>query len=322
MGLALAVIDVREVRGELFDSFLCYAPYSIELFVEACIRGDLDLVQRGIDLGYRPDSEDKWSRSPLHLAAAQGRCSVVRLLLETGTDVNRAHPNYGTALVITLEGLLADKLISKSTEDSDRSYAAELAELEDLRCSDIVYADTPMHSWHPAKRFVSFVKPRQRRASRTEYAETISLLLSKGARADCSSGRFGAALNLAAFAGLHKTFDLLLLHGAKINGAGGILGSPLSAAIDQGDTNIVDRLLSMADSAERPKHLSDPGNTDLHRACEVGNPFIVSKLLDLGLKPGTADSKGRTALKMSLDKLRYSIPREFEIRTTPAIHES
>jgi ankyrin repeat protein len=250
---ALATIDVRELRGELFDSFLCYAPYTVELFVEACVRGDLDLVQRGVDLGYRPDSEDKWARSPLHLAAAQGRSSVVQRLLETGADVNCAHSTYGTALVTTLEGLSADKLTSKSTEDSDRSYVTELAELDNRRCLDVVYANSPRHTWHPSKRRVPFEKPRQFRASTTEYAKTISVLLSKGAHADCLPGRFGAALTLAAFAGLHETFDLLLLHGAKIDGAGGILGSPLSAAVDQGHMEIVDRILASMGTHKIPE---------------------------------------------------------------------
>jgi ankyrin repeat protein len=302
LDLALAAIDVREVRGEFFESWLwlCYAPYTAELFVEACIRGNLDLIRRGIDLGYRADSEDKWARSPFHLAAAQGRASVVQLLLETGTDVDRTHSTYGTALVTTLEGLSARALSRKSIEDSDRSYVAELAELENLRYS-VIYIDSPMHSWHPLKRIVPFVKPRQFRALTTEYTKTIGLLLSKGARADCSPSRFGTPLTLAAFAGIDEVVELLILNGAKAHVAGGILGSPLSTAIDQGHMNIVDRLVS---TLKRSEYLPSPGDTDLHRACEIGNPFIVGKLLDLGINPGTTDSKGRTALKISLKKLR------------------
>jgi ankyrin repeat protein len=281
--------------------------------VEACIRGDLDLVQRGVDLGYRPDSEDKWERSPLHLAAAQGRSSVVQRLLETGTDVNRANSRYGPALVTTLEGLSADKLTSKSIEDSDRSYAAELAELEDLRCPDFLYTDSSPMYWYPSGRRVPFMKPQTFRASTTEYAKTISLLLSKGACVNCLPGRFGTALTLAAFAGLDETFDLLLLHGAEINGAGGILGSTLSTAIDQGHMSIVDRLLS---TAKRSENLPGPENTDLHRACEIGNLSIVGKLLELGHKPGTADSNGRTALKISLNRFRsrWEVPADDQTR--------
>jgi ankyrin repeat protein len=296
---ALALIDIREVRGELFDSWLCFVPYTAELFVEACIRGDLDLVQRGIDVGHKPDSTDKWARSPLHLAAAQGRTSVVQRLLETGVDVNRAHARYGTALVTALEGLSADKLKDRSTEESDRSYAAELAALESLKC-DFIYADFTHMEWLcMSKRYVPFKRPRRYRASEKEYAKTIGLLLSNGARVENSPGRFGTALTLAAFAGL-DLFDLLLTHGAKVHVTGGILGSPLSAAVDQGHMNIVDRLLGMVKSSG---YCPDPGNADLHRACEIGDPTLVSKLLNLGHKPGTTDKNGKTALQISLDEL-------------------
>ena len=48
---ALAGIDIRTVRSELFDLWLGYFPFTVELFVEACVRGDVAIVQRGIDLG-------------------------------------------------------------------------------------------------------------------------------------------------------------------------------------------------------------------------------------------------------------------------------
>jgi ankyrin repeat protein len=300
LSCVFATIDIRRIRGELFESLLCYAPYTIELFVEACIRGDLDLVQRGIDVGHKPDSEDKWARSPLHLAAAQGRASVVQCLLETGADVNRAHAAYGTALVTALEGLSADKLKGRSTEECDRSYAVELAELENLRC-DFIYADFTHMEWLcTSKRYVPFKRPQRFRASEKEFTKTIGLLLSNGARVHDPPGRFGTALTLAAFAGL-DLFELLLTHGAKAHVTGGILGSPLSAAIDSGHMEIVDRLLGMAKSSG---YCPGPGNTDLHRVCEIGNSSLVSKLLDLGHKPGTVDSEGKTALQISLDELR------------------
>jgi ankyrin repeat protein len=301
---ALATIDVRELNPELLECFLCYTPYTIELFVEACIRGDLDLVQRGINVGHRPDSEDKWARSPLHLAAAQGRASVVQLLLEAGTDVNCAHATRGTALVTALEGLSADELTTKSTEESDRSYAAELAELENLR-HDFIYADSSRMDRRYISRgyrcHVPFEKPRKFRASKKGYAKTISLLLSNGARVDNYPGRFGTALTLAAFAGLEEACDLLILHGAKAGVTGGVLESPLSAAIDQGHMKIVDRLLSVAKSSG---YVPGPGDTSLHRACKIGNPTLVGKLLDLGHKPSMADSEGKTALQISLQWLK------------------
>jgi ankyrin repeat protein len=235
LSFALATIDIREVRGELFESWLSYAPYTTELFVEACIRGNLDLVQRGIDIGYRPDSEDKWARSPFHLAAAQGRASVVQCLLKTGTDVNRVHVTCGTALITALEGLSANELTRKSTNKSEKSYVAELAELEDLRCN-FLYADHTQEEWrYISKRYVPFKRPRKYRASNKEYAKTISLLLSNGAHVDNLPGRFGTTLTLAAFAGLDE---------------------------------------------------------------------VVGKLLDLGCEPGKADREGKTALQISLDKLR------------------
>jgi len=291
---ALAAIDIREVHSELLESLLCYAPYTIELFFEACILGDLDLVQRGIDVGHRPDSEDKWARSPLHLAAAQGRILVIQLFLDNGTDVNHVHATYSTALVTALEGLSADKLRDKSTEESDRLYVAGLEGFEDLRC-DFIY---PM-----SKRCGRFS------ASEKEYAKTIGLLLSNGARVDDSPSRFGTALSLATFAGLdEELIDSLILHGAKAHVTGGILGFPISAAIDQGHMEIVDRLLGMAKSSA---YHPGPGNTDLHRACEIGNLSLVSKLLDLGHKPGTADSEGKTALQISLNEMGMNAP-EFE----------
>jgi ankyrin repeat protein len=310
LGTALATIDIRKVRGELFEVWLRYAPYTIELFVEVCIRGELDLVQQGIDIGHRPHINDKWSRSPLHLAAAQGRPSVIQRILETGTDVNRVHARYGTALVTALEGLSADKLKDKSIEELDISYATELAELENLRCN-FRYADSSdMDVWsmeysNTSKRRVPFNKPREFRASKVEYAETIILFLSNGARADSPPGRFGTPLALAAFAKHDGICGLLISHGAKADVAGGILGSPLSVAIDRGHENIVDMLLG---ALKRTEYRPGPGDTVFYRACRIGSPSIVRQLLDLGHEPSMTNSEGATALEISLEEAHWEAP--------------
>ena len=70
----------------------------VDQLIWAASKGDLGAVHRLIVRGYDQDAADYDGRTPLHLAAAEGREHVVRYFLENGVDVQGRDRWEGTAL--------------------------------------------------------------------------------------------------------------------------------------------------------------------------------------------------------------------------------
>ena len=54
----------------------------------ACTKGDIADVTRLLKEGHNPNAFDELGRTPLHYAAQHGHLDVMRLLLDSGADVN------------------------------------------------------------------------------------------------------------------------------------------------------------------------------------------------------------------------------------------
>jgi ankyrin repeat protein len=174
------------------------------------------------------------------------------------------------------------------------SYREEVADYARL-----LVEKTPIDASHDYScDFPSYQKVRQ-------YESVVQLLLSRGAEADTSAGHFGTTLSLAAYMGLHNTFDSLLQHGVRLDASGGFLQSPLPAAILGGHSKMAKDLLSLG-----PWGRSEA----LCSACRKGNLHLVKALLDSGVHSAATDADGQTALQLALAKVA-SPGRRFSSRS-------
>ena len=69
------------------------------------------------------------------------------------------------------------------------------------------------------------------------------MLLEAGADVNAIGGKFGYALQAAAWNGHDLTCDALINEGAPVNAQGGMLGNALQAASYHGQTRVVELLL-------------------------------------------------------------------------------
>ncbi|PVH75426.1 ankyrin, partial [Cadophora sp. DSE1049] len=67
---------------------LDYVPYTVDLFVEACVGGHEAIVKAGVKQRIPPSVVDSKGRPALHFAAIHGSAAVVELLLRSGADPN------------------------------------------------------------------------------------------------------------------------------------------------------------------------------------------------------------------------------------------
>jgi ankyrin repeat protein len=56
--------------------------------IYACYYGDIEILKALIALEVDPNGKDYDARSPLHLAASQGKLDAVKLLVLNGANVN------------------------------------------------------------------------------------------------------------------------------------------------------------------------------------------------------------------------------------------
>ena len=105
---------------------------------------DLDVVRLLIEKGADANAEDKYKRTPLHLAAMSGHLEVVRLLTGKGADATAEDTNKRTPLLLAAKnghldvvGLLIEKGADVAAKDKHRRtpllLAAENSHLEVVR---------------------------------------------------------------------------------------------------------------------------------------------------------------------------------------------
>ncbi|KAL1605803.1 hypothetical protein SLS59_003607 [Nothophoma quercina] len=157
---------------------------------------------------------DKDNRTPLHVAAEQGRKKVVELLLKENADINRADKGNKTSLYV------AAKQGHKEVVDLLLKGNADI-DTQDVQDGNALYI-----------------------ASANGHDEVVTLLLNGGAKIDMQNeGTYSDTLQVASANG-HKGVVLSLLNrGANINAEGGRYGNALQAAIAQRQEEIVELLL-------------------------------------------------------------------------------
>jgi ankyrin repeat protein len=228
-----------------------------------------------------PASADPWAAeadtdplTPLMTAALQGSVTDLDRLIAGGADVNAATKSGMTALMCAVSHPAAvGRLLRAGADPNARALSGHTA---------LVLA-----------------------AGYDGAEESVRRLLERGANANAivTQGIVPAAtaLTRAAMRGDTATVKLLLQHGASLDSIAGAQRVPVALfiAVLQGDSNMVDFLLSQGANTETRLHLEDIGfdsTTPLMAAAEAGFPDLVRLLLKRGADPNAQDNAGLTPL--------------------------
>ncbi|XP_006813082.1 uncharacterized protein LOC100373654 [Saccoglossus kowalevskii] len=188
--------------------------------------------------------------TPLHWAASQGDLSIVKLLLESGADINAQTTEHGLMPV--------HEAAINGHSDVVEYLLLHGASLEGR---DTKYFFTPL-LW----------------SAQYGHHKTVRTLLKHGASVTaCDSKQGQTSLHLAAARGHCKVIELLIDKGANVIARDSeVRATPLHAAASSGDVDAAELLLQYgADINAKNKS----GNTALHVAAWFGHPDIVHLLI-------------------------------------------
>jgi ankyrin repeat protein len=243
----------------------------------------------------KESKQDPASTSPLHKAASQGNCQVIKQLLESGANPNQVHagttPLYWAAKnqhVAAAQLLLehnAEPNLGDKYGYTPLYFAAECGLLNLVQLLLEKHANPNMvdESSHSPLYW----------SSQKGYYKIVNLLLQKGAYPNIAN-KFGyTPLHQAVENGRCKIVETLLQHSANPNTKDQDGDTPLYIAAEKGDVRLVTLLL--ANNAQ-PNQADMVGCTPLCCAAKHGYAKVVQLLLSNGANPNQADNLGNTPL--------------------------
>lgn len=196
-------------------------------------RNDDEMVHLLLNHGAHINVPGVSSGSVLHGVASSNKSkdsSLLLRVLELGADINHVDERGGTALHYTLRNMRFD---NKDTKPSRIRFLIEHGADVNLAAGEL---GSPLYSICAAITNLSDVYEKDR---------TVALLLDICPDIDVNvqGGEYGSALQAAAWSGQAESIKLLIEKGAHVNVRGGKYGSALNAAIIMGYWNIAKVLL-------------------------------------------------------------------------------
>ncbi|RYP50236.1 hypothetical protein DL769_010976 [Monosporascus sp. CRB-8-3] len=304
--------------------------------------GLLDIINPLSNRGQSADTMDSYGRTPLSLAAANGREAIVKWLLDKRVDVDSKDKHDRTPLSFAAENgheavvqLLIDKEVDVNSKDrwnqtplwraSENGYEAIVQLLldkgADIGPKDTTWGRTPLLravvNGHEAITKLLLSKGAEADSKDTEFGQTAlshaaergyeaisKILIDKGANVN-SKDIHGRTPLWQAAKNSHETITKLLLDkGADANSKDLYGQSPLSQAAENGHEAVVALLLDRNANLES-KHPF--GLTPLSRAAVNGRKAVVKLLLDKGADIEIKDNFGRTPLSYTAENGREAI---------------
>lgn len=252
---------------------------SFEMLCQACSAGVLEVVRMLVDTGIDVNENDGHDALLLHVAASHSKPDIVQFLINRGADVMLRTKKYGSPLIAALEGSIAPFLRGPSQTESCQSLAKQLPLPE------------PLHDSDPRGHRESQQKPGYKEVLQCE--QIVGSLFDAGAEVDTTIRNFGNSLHIASYMGSEVIVRQLLERMENISIFGGYFGSPLIAAL-KGDHPIITELL--LNRGIEVNHSSPNLGFALHHACAHRDKKLVQNLLEHGADINTYDEKHGSAL--------------------------
>ena len=245
------------------------------------------LIDKGADINFQGKQ-----RTPLEMAVVGeddrdfqrrycGRDSVVSLLIRSGADVN-LKGEQGTPLEIAAQMgkvSIVDHLINSGANVNIKGLGTPLERAAARNQLKVIHK-LLLHKAN-INQVGGWGTPLEV-ASREGYVETVEVLINNGA--DVNLKGVGTPLEGAAAKNQLEVIRKLVLHGANINQKGR-WGTPLEMAVQEGHVEAIDLLVNNGASVN---HIGDRGTLleqtcdTLQKACDIGNPESVRKLISGG----------------------------------------
>ncbi|MFW9908924.1 MAG: ankyrin repeat domain-containing protein [Candidatus Thorarchaeota archaeon] len=254
----------------------------------ACSNGDVAIAEYLLDNNADLLLMNRVDMTPLHLAARDGRASVVRLILSRAKEINERILNdvlhvasmsvYGTDEIVRMIDDFRTKQVRPSTDSLEDANALLLVASED---GDYAQATKALNEGaDPNIQDGRGMRPLLWAALRG-HLEIVESLLDNGANINGTNDADWTALMEASMEGHIEVVKLLLARGADVNAKTVVSGTALMFSSGTGHIEIVKLLLDHgADiSIEISGTEDDDGMTALDYARRYGHPDIAELLM-------------------------------------------
>ncbi|RDW57747.1 Pfs, NACHT and ankyrin protein [Coleophoma crateriformis] len=221
----------------------------VSTIIFAATSGKIDMVKLLIETGADVNAQGGRHGNALQAASIHDHESIVQLLIKKGANVNAQKGHYGNALQAASHGgheSIVQLLIEKGA---------------DVNAQGGLYSNA------------------LQAASDSGHESIVQLLIEKGANVNAQGGRYGNALQTASIHNHKSIVQLLIEKGANINAQGGHYRNALQAAISGGHESIVQLLIEKG--ANFNAQGGDFGNA-LQAASHGGHESIVQLLINKG----------------------------------------
>lgn len=275
-----------------------------------------------LDAGLDVDALDAAGRSHLCVALSKGQREIVHLLLDRGASLA---PRGGKPpLLEATQGRDLDMirlLLDRGADPDSADPGGQTAAMAAARNGDwqsrslkllLEYGADPRRTDAEGQGLLHYA------ASQNSTGDTVKILLEKGLSVLAADKEGRTPLHVAAEKGAYATLQLLLndpkaaLNGRDVQGR-----TPLVYATMDNyyGTRVLELLHSRGASLDPPKGELLP--TALLEAIEKGHVQNAQWLLSRGADPARVDARGRTPLRLAVEKGQFQIVQEMLRRNGP-----
>lgn len=279
--------------------------------INAASKGHETVVRLLLEKGAAPEARDSSGQTPLIAAADRGHRDVVRLLLEKGANPEARRNNGDTALAAATSEEVQE-LLSKAVAAKELKTLLQYQSADDILLSSSRYGTTAIVEVLLDQNRGN-IEARDKEgetplilAARGGHADTVRLLLDKGATIDARTKHNSTALHMAADGGHENIARLLLEKGAMVDAKTNYDSTPLLLSANDGHEDVVRLLL---DHGAYVNATDQDGGTPLHWAAQKGYYSVVRLLLEKGASIDARTKYGSTPLILAAKEGHESVVR-------------